>query len=497
MNPPESDRLHRGMTDDEIDLVALVWILMRHKTLILIVFVLFIIAGAAYAFSRQSIYDYITTIEIGSTIKNLETGDVEPIESTEEVLQKVKAAYIPLNSQHQGEKRIRVTATSPKGSRLIILKSSGSELSKDHQVTLHDAITSAVVADHLRMVQPTSQQLESRIARIKTDLDKMMSEDLIQIEQKSLQGKVQQKKINLSSLQDSEQAYEISSANALQKLESQLKDILDSQKFEIIDLQNKIAKENSDLAAIVDQHNTLQKNKEILIQENALLSRQIEKLDKTLTDINQKRLQAPAEVDTPASALTLMMIENQLEQYRTRRENLELRIGVELQQKSTDLDMQLASNERQKIIQEKLLSDLDVQLSFKKQSHAREIEQKKKEIQNLQAEQSKIMGDYKRQRDEINRTITETENDLREYEINRGFKIAQQEKVIAELEGKLKNLQPTRSLGVAIPSVDPIGPRKMLILALSSVLGLMGGILLVFVVEFMSKVRQQQFVEEQ
>ena len=491
MNQQGPRNPYSEIADDEIDLVSLAWILIRWKYLILIVFVLSVVVGAVLAFLRQPQYDYITTIEIGSTITNLETGDVRLIESSGEVLEKIKAAYIPLNSHDQSANNIKVTASSPKGSRLILLKSSGSEVSETDHRALHNKIADAVENDHLRRIQPAREQLESRIAMIKTDLDKMMSKDLIEIKKKSLLENVQEKKRDLSSLTDQERTFEVASANALNKLESALLDALDKQKFELIDLQNKIAKENSDLAELVDQKNTLIKNQKILIQEKALLSRQVEKLDKMLTDIGQKRLEAPAEVDSPANALTLMMIENQLEQYRTRRENLELKLGVELQQKSNDLEMQLAGIERKKTIQEKLLADLEVQLNFKRQSQAREIEQRQKEIQNLQAEQSKIKGDYRRQQDEINREIIEAENDLHEYEINLGFNINQQKQIVSELEGKLKNLQPTRSLGVAIRSQNPTGQSKILILSLSSILGLMGGVMLAFFAEFMKKVRQQ------
>ncbi|WP_321372035.1 Wzz/FepE/Etk N-terminal domain-containing protein [uncultured Desulfuromusa sp.] len=491
MNQQGSKNNYHEIADDEIDLVSLAWILIRWKYLILIVFVLCVVVGAVLTFLRQPQYDYITTIEIGSTITNLETGDVRLIESSGEVLEKIKAAYIPLNSHDQSANNIKVTASSPKGSRLILLKSSGSEVSETDHRALHNKIADAVENDHLRRIQPAREQLESRIAMIKTDLDKMMSKDLIEIKKKSLLENVQEKKRDLSSLADQERTFEIASANALNKLESALLDVLDKQKFELIDLQNKIAKENSDLAELADQKSTLIKNQKILSQEKALLSRQVEKLDKMLTDIGQKRLEAPAEVDSPANALTLMMIENQLEQYRTRRENLELKLGVELQQKNNDLEMQLAGTERKKTIQEKLLADLEVQLNFKRQSQAREIEQRQKEIQNLQAEQSKIKGDYRRQQDEINREIIEAENDLHEYEINLGFNINQQKQVVAELEGKLKNLQPTRSLGVAIRSQNPTGQSKILILALSSILGLMGGVMLAFFAEFMKKVRQQ------
>ena len=492
MSQPGPENPYREIADDEIDLVQLLLVLIKRKYLILGVLCLCIVLGGTYAFMKPKAYEYLTTIEIGSTIKNLETGDIEPIEASGDVLEKVKAAYIPLNSQNEGQENIKVTAASPKGSRLIILKSSGSESSEKAQGVIHKKIAGAVQADHLRAVQSVRQQLELRIAKQRTELDKMVSADLQQIKMKNLQENVQQKKRNLSSLNDEEQTYKVSSSNAMNKLESTLLGTLDNQKIEIIGLQNKVAKENAKLSELFDEKSTLVKQKELLIQENNLLSGQVKVISSTLADIGQKRLEAPAEVDSPANALTLMMIENQLEQYRSRKEDLEFRIEVDLPQKNYKLDMQLSNADRQIAIQKQLLSDLETQLSLKKQSQLREVEQEKQAIQNLKSQQDKMFGDFKRQREEKNREIVEAENQLRAYEINHNFAIDQQKQLIEGLEAKMAGLQDTRTLGIAIRSTQPNGPRKALILALSGILGLMGGIMLAFFAEFMAKVRREQ-----
>jgi LPS O-antigen subunit length determinant protein (WzzB/FepE family) len=482
----------REMAGDEIDLIQLFLLLIKRKNLILGVLGLCIILGGTYASVKPIVYEYLTTIEIGSTIKNIETGDIEPIEASEEVLEKVKAAYIPLNSQNENQDNIKVTAASPKGSRLIILKSSGPETSEKAQDAIHKKIAEAVKDDHLRAVRSVRQQLELRIAKQRTALDKIVSADLQKIKIQNLRENVLQKKRNLSSLNDEEQAYKVSSTNAMNKLESALLATLDNQKIEIIGLQNRVAKENESLAELIDKKSTLVKQKQLHIQEKNLLSGQIEALSRTLTDIGQKRLEAPGEVDSPATALTLMMIENQLEQYRSRKDNLEFRIEVDLPQKNNNLEMQLANIVRQIAIQKQLLNDLQTQLTLKKQSQLREVEQHKQAIQNLKSEQNKKFGDYTRQQEVKKSEINEAENQLREYEINHNFAIGQQKQLIQELEAKLAGLHATRTLGIAIRSVTPSGPRKILILALSGMLGLMGGIMLAFFAEFMAKVRREQ-----
>jgi len=488
----ETENPSREITDDEIDMIQLILMLIKRKYLILGVLGLCILLGGTYAFIKPKVYEYLTTIEIGSTIKNLETGDIEPIEASGEVLEKVKAAYIPLNSQKKGQENVKVTASSPKGSRLIILKSSGPEGSEKAQGAIHKKIAEAVQDDHLRAVKSVRQQLELRIAKQRTDLDKMVSAALLQIKMKNLQEDIQQKKRNLSSLNDEEQTYRVSSSNAMNKLKSTLLGTLDNQKIEIIGLQNKVAKENANLAELFDEKSTLVKQKELLTQEKNLLSGQVKVISSTLADIGQKRLEAPVEVDSPANALTLMMIENQLEQYRSRKEDLEFRIEVDLPQKKYKLDMQLANTERQIAIQKQLINDLETQLPLKKQSQLREVEQEKQAIQTLKSEQDKKLGDYGRQIEEKNREINEAENQLRAYEINHNFAIDQQRQLIKGLEAKMTGLQDTRTLGIAIRSTQPNGPGKSLILALSGMLGLMGGIMLAFFAEFITTVRHAQ-----
>ncbi|MBC2742002.1 MAG: hypothetical protein HGJ93_02870 [Desulfosarcina sp.] len=60
---------------------------------------------------------------------------------------------------------------------------------------------------------------------------------------------------------------------------------------------------------------------------------------------------------------------------------------------------------------------------------------------------------------------------------------------LAGIKGTNINKQPT------IPD-KPIKPKKTLIVALAFILGLMGGIMLAFLAEFMTKVRQQELAEE-
>ncbi len=492
MNNQEHENPQRYIADDEIDLVQLFLILLKRKYLILSTFVVCIVLGAGFAFLKPTSYEYLTVIEIGTTIKNMEIGNIEAIESSAAVLEKVKAAYIPLNSQSEDSLIAKVSVSSPKNSKLIILKNVGSQQLEKEYSALHKKIADAVLDDHQTKLQSVQQQLLSQVARSKSDLDKIVLPELMQIKTKTLLENIVHKKRNLRALEDEENAHVLRSSIELDKLESKLLGTYDAQKIKINNLKNKASREEAVLAALKSQGSNLEKKKELLTQERNLLLTQIKEITEALDQIQKERWRAPTNVDSPANALTLMMVENQLGQYRTRKENLDFRIEVDLTQKNNNFDMLLADINRQIITQENVLAALVVEFEIQEKIHVREVTQAKNVIQQFKADELKLQSDYKRQREVKQSEINDTINRLSEYNIDHDFIVDNQKQRISELDAKLSNLQATKTLGVAVRSAKPVGTGKSLILALAGMLGLMGGIVMAFLAEFMSKVRQQQ-----
>ncbi len=103
----------------------------------------------------------------------------------------------------------------------------------------------------------------------------------------------------------------------------------------------------------------------------------------------------------------------------------------------------------------------------------------------------KKITDIERQIEENQQLVSAAENQLRKFKLEREFAIESQKQVILEAKAKLNELRDTRTLGVAVRSVDPKGQGKAIILALSAVLGLMAGTVLAFAAEFVSKARRQ------
>lgn len=492
LDKQEYDIKNQQMMDDEIDLVQLILILIKRKSLILCVVVLCLIVGGSFAFMRLPSYEYRTSVEIGSTIVNMESGDIKGIESPMAVLEKVKAAYIPMNSQIGSGKFLKISASSPKLSQLVILKNSGSQKFEEDIRNVHRKITGAILSDHELKLRSVQKQILSQVSRLKSDLEQLSSADLMKIRKSGLQEDIDQKKRNLLALNDEKQAYTIRSSYALAKLESELPEMVDRHEIEKIKQKNTASKERSHLDSLIDQKNNLSKNKKLLTQEEKLLTEQVAEISKSLVDIRGNRLSAPNEVTTPANALTLMMVENQLAQYQTRKENLDFKISVDLVRRENNLVMQLTDTQRQIIAQQDVLVALDVELEILEKDYLRNRTQLESQIQQFKADKNKTLADLERKYKLIKSVIANATNRLSEDLIKHKFSIIKQKQKIEELEAKLSILQPTKVLGVAVRSAQPVGPGKLLIFALSGILGLMGGVILAFIAEFALKVRQQQ-----
>ncbi len=229
----------------------------------------------------------------------------------------------------------------------------------------------------------------------------------------------------------------------------------------------------------------------LLERETSLLNGQIKEISNALSQFNKNGLSASQEANVPSSALTLMMIDNQIEQHRSRMERLQLRVEVAIPQSRSDLQVNLEDSLRKSLIQEKIVSALDSEIQFKQAEHERAVAQLQNSLDEFVSVQAKKNTDIERQIEENQQLVSAAENQLRKFKLEREFAIESQKQVILEAKAKLNELRDTRTLGVAVRSVDPKGQGKAIILALSAVLGLMAGTVLAFAAEFVSKARRQ------
>ena len=228
-----------------------------------------------------------------------------------------------------------------------------------------------------------------------------------------------------------------------------LKELKDPQIYLFEDkvLQNQIGQAQAKLVELNDQKQLLMSKEKRLIDTQRIVNEQIQKVEKNLDLAYAERPEAKEEVNDEAKALTFLMLNSQIEQNERQLADLKERSQVTIEDQKQVLENKLSENRRQHALQKEKISELQSKL-------------KKQQAERLSSMQK-------------------------------------QQNVIDDVESKIDLYHESRVLGIAQRSFEPEGPGKSLILALSGILGLMGGLMLAFIAEFMAKVRQQQRMQEE
>jgi len=300
-NPPVHEQnlpphLYESGYEDEINLVDLWLVLMKHRTLIVIVVALCVLAGVMFALLTPAKYQYSTSIEIGTRLSG---ENVVVIESPETLLAKIQESYIPLARQQylSGHSAVGelpgIEARIPKGSQVIVLSSKGSESAG----VVHKAIQQSV------------------INMVKTDHNRIT--DVLRKETEILQNRAMAK---LEGLKDD--------ATLIQAREKRLGDI------------------------------------------SALLSSQAKEVRDDLARARADRANAIRQTKDESRALTLMMLDSGVQQYRQRLAEIDERLKIKVVDSRDTLVRQLASNRRAQLGQQDTIAKLKIQLANLRETQA-------------------------------------------------------------------------------------------------------------------------------
>ncbi len=433
---------------DEISLVDLFVVLWSRKWLIFVSFVLFVSVGLGYALLAPEVYEYSTVIEVGTTLKNVESGSPVVIEEPASLLEKLKTSYIPLAIHAfsaAGDLAIanpKIAVSSPKDSRLVVLKSGGLLKNEDAYHALHQKVFDVVGNDHTVVIAAARRELSSKVEDAQIVLLELSNPALLKMDKTDL-------------------------ASVIQKEKRALDDLKSRQKVEILALEAGVAGEKAKLDDLVGQSQLIDVKLELTEKERLLVERQAEEVNIALKEVKAGRKVATEGVADATNALTLMMVENQIEMQRTRLERLETRLTIDLKRQLGELTSNKAENSRMQGVQAKLLKGAESALG-KRASDA---------LGEIAAAQESIVA---------------AENALLKFDIDRETKIARQKQVIEQLMGREAILQNTKPLAVAMRSVERLSPKRSLIVAMSGIVGGMFGLLLAFFVSFIGQVKRRQ-----
>ncbi len=432
--------------EDSISLIDLWMVLSRRRGVIFTVLGLALLAGLLVALLMPAKYTYTTAIEIGS--KPSTNSDALPIEPPETVLAKIRESYIPQAlhsfSQAQGtEKGYKVESRIPKGSELIVLEAKAPEEDGPAYLTIMQTVIDKVEGDHRRVSAVIRSNMKTQLGQAQLALSALTDPSTLEVKKRALESKLLKARMELERLKDP------------------LTLVLPKK-----DLETRKARAEKALADLRGKEALLKARYQRLDKVDKLLEQQVKDLRTQINDALGRRTQAIANINSEASAMTMLMIDNELQQNRSRLASLEERLLIKQQDAREQLENQIAANQREYAIQRQAIGKIGQELD-------------------------KLVRDNQRSQKHQAPRIGELEEQLRKLLADHNRKVARQEQTIQQLETRLANLQTTRALSPPLQSLDPTGPGKKIILILSLFLGLFLGIFAAFFVEFLAKVRQE------
>ena len=433
--------------EDSISLIDLWMVLSRRRAVIFAALALALIAGLLAALLMPAKYGYTTAIEIGT--KPLKEGGTAPIEAPETVLAKINESYIPQSledylEKHGDEDSYKVEGRIPKGSGLIVLEAKAPEDKGPAYLAIMQGIIDKVEADHRRISDVTRVGLETQLAKAVLELSSLTDPSTLEVQKRALERKLLKARLELERLKDPRTL-------ALPKKE----------------LETRKAIAEKALADLRDKEDLLKTRYQRLDEVDKLLKEQIHDLRAQIDTALKRRSQAIGNLKSEASAMTMLMIDNELQQNRARLAALEERLFIKQQDTRDQLADQIASTQRQYAIQRESITKIDQELEKLILDNQRAQKLQTPQVRELEEQMRKLIADHER-------------------------KIQRQKQTIQQLQARLANLQSTRALSPPLQSLEPTGPGKKVILVLSLFLGLFLGVFAAFFAEFLAKVREQR-----
>lgn len=307
--PPEYQQ------EDEINLIAIGQILGRQKKIIFRVTLVCLLLSSGFSLLRHPRHNVSAVVQIGSLV-NDDKGLSVPIEITQDILEKIKSAYIPFVLAQYVQKntgnatRYEIEASVPKNANIISLKTACKPTDEQACKSLVDEVIEKIKADHSLITGLTRDNLEVKLASAENAL-KSSSDEVKYIASKKqrlfqtselLSSQIKEKKILLVSALKNRG--KITSGNAVGAMLA-------------LQVDNEI-KRNQELIDGLEQHLTIGINQELdeldkAEKDNARLQNEQEnvigQIKNQLLSINNTKAVVPTLMsDKPVGVSSLLII---------------------------------------------------------------------------------------------------------------------------------------------------------------------------------------------
>lgn len=432
--------------DDDINLVDVWLAFVGYKILFLKVFLAILILGIVLAvFVFKEKYSLISTIQIGTIEQDNKSI---PIELPESLLSKINNSIVPLYYQNwklenDYKKSFETAASNAKGSNIILI----SNKVREHEVSLfanyQETLSKLIIDDHQRIINSLKAGLNSNLEIARLKLKELENPVTLNIKLKTKQLLLDAEKIKLKKLSD-EKFF------GIKKKEFQNR---------VLGGQHKLNLMKGTAKVLENKLKRLDETKNILFKNIDELKQQI-----NLAHINKKKALEGA---TELSAMSLLLIDNEIQQNQNHLLALEERYFVSIENEKTSLQDQINANKLEQI-----------------------------DLQNnnvvLQQKYEELLLDNKLQLEQQQLTIDKGELDLDKIKFNNLNAISLQKQNIKEVQTKLDNYNETRVVSAPIASLKPVGlTRKTLILLFVFLAGF-AGFAVVLMAIFSDKVKERK-----
>lgn len=450
--------------NDEISLADLVGALWRRRWVVLGVAAAVTAVAAAYAFTRPPQYEYTAALQIGHRPEpdGARNRLVAPLQTPANVIAQLENAQIPHAIRTvradlaQGNEKppvpgIRVD--SPEDSRTVRLRATAPVAHERLYTEVMEYALQTVVERHGVLHENERALYESRLAKARLELQRLRNETLFD-----------------NRLADHRDGIE-AARDRLTELGGRRELLLANREARLAEQRRKIADVERELEALQSTRELLAFRLDQLDRRRDLLQGQAGRLEDYVQEASAHQLRASSASVEPARAMSLMLLGNQVQQLRTRLDDIEQRLAVDLPERRESLEDELADNARS-------------------QEAARErkaaLEQA---LQELRVSFDQKLADNERAQRDREREIARLERELEAMRIERDQSIDAAVQDVRQLEARVASFVPTRILAEPTRSLQPVGISGRIVATLGLVLGLMAGVVLALLVDAVARER--------
>lgn len=497
--------------EDEISLVDLLLVLGRHKRAIILVTALITAMGVAAALLLPQKYTYKTVIEVGSILVTDNNGTTRQyIEDINTVSTKVKERFIVNTLLQEPDENFAIASSSPKDSNLIILTTKAKDSDKK-VLSLHANVASLLGQEHGTLVKDFRRKLELEKTQLDFDLAALQSGESVAKQRQALLNAVTNKESALNRLTDERffNVDKIEAEKGIQRSTNEKFNISDRIKYEkqrstlrMSSLQQNQQLELSKAEEQFAASSKLLKNRiNSINDQKKLLDTQLKAIKSDIADLSAERRKASQNAgNSAANAMTVILIDNELQQTRKRLNDIEERLYIDLDKESFEIQTKLS----QLIAEHKLnTSTIKQNYSEKIALEEKQIEQALAELQRNQSLQDRqiaeseakltqLLTNRELRVKQINGELEEAKNSLAKFEFDLEQKISDTQAKIRSVENQLTNIQMTRAVVQPHRSKTPTSVGRKIIVIGAGFAGLMLGLFAAFALELATQVRKRQ-----